>query len=130
MIEQIDHIAVGIQDLDERIAFYTGQMGLVLKRRGVHMASGGRIAMVMDPKTSLKLELIETPDRRLGLMHVAFRVDDVGTEFERLRALGLVPAREPFWLEAAKAETALFADPAGVGTEVQIIRYAPDSPDV
>ncbi|MEN9225167.1 MAG: VOC family protein [Thermostichus sp. HHBFW_bins_43] len=134
MIERVDH--VGVADLDERIQFFTEQMGMHLKRRGTHNATGGRIAFLADA-AGFKLELIvlrtarsaiETPDRQTGLMPIAFRVDDLPTEHERLCQEGLTPLRGPLHLNAAKADTALLKDAAGM--EMQIICYEPDSPDV
>ncbi|MFQ3613815.1 MAG: VOC family protein [Cyanobacteriota bacterium] len=136
MIERVDHVAIGVADLDERIQFFTEQMGMHLKRRGTHNATGGRIAFLADA-AGFKLELIETPDpapqgleghRQTGLMHIAFRVDDIPAEHDRLCQEGLMPLRGPLHLKAAKADTALLKDPAGM--EIQIIRYEPDSPDL
>ncbi len=127
MIERVDHVAIGVADLDERIQFFTEQMGMHLKRRGTHNAMGGRIAFLADA-AGFKLELIETPDRQTGLMHIAFRVDDIPAEHERLCQEGLTPLRGPLHLKAAKADTALLKDAAGM--EMQIIRYEPDSPDL
>ncbi len=128
MIEQIDHLAMGVRDIDERISFFTGVLGWTLGRRGTHIGSGGRIAFVSDPATGFKIELIETPDRQEGLMHLAFRVDDVAASRESLLTAGLEGVRGPLRLDAGKAETALLRDATGM--EVQIIRYDADSPDL
>jgi len=128
MIERIDHVAIGVKDLDERIEFFTVALGMVLKRRGTHVGSGGRIAFIADAASGFKIELIEIPDRQEGLMHFAFRVDDVAAEHQRLTGLGLSPQRGPLRLEAAKAGTALLRDASGL--ELQILCYDPDSPDL
>lgn len=128
MIEQIDHLAMGVRDIDERIAFFTTVLGWTLKRCGTHNGSGGRIAFVADPATGFKIELIETPDRQEGLMHLAFRVGDVTGSYEKLLGAGLEPLRGPLRLDAAKADTALLRDATGL--EVQLIRYDADSPDL
>lgn len=60
------------------------------------------------------------------MLHLAFRVDDVAAAPQALLAPGLKSIREPPALTAAKAETALLADPSGL--QIQIIRYQPDSP--
>lgn len=123
----LDHIALGTPDLDERIAFFTGTMGMTLKRMGVHHATGGRIAMLADP-SGFKIELIEAPPDKATLWHVAYRVDDVDAEYRRLVASGCQAVREPHDLPAARARTALMRDPFGL--QIQIIAYAPDSPDL
>ena len=128
MLTGIDHVALGVEDLDERIAFMTGVLGMTLKRRGTHIATGGRIAFLADPITGFKFELVETPDRQLGFMHVAYRAEDVAAEHDRLVEQGLQSLRTPFRVEPAKAVSALLKDPSGL--EVQVIAYDPDSPDL
>jgi len=128
MLSEIDHVALGVQDLDERIAFMTGVLGMKLGRLGTHLGSGGRIAFISDPKTGFKFELIETPDRKTGFMHVAYRAEDVPAEHDRLVAEGLQSLKAPFRLEPAKAVTALLKDQSGM--ELQVICYDADSPDI
>jgi hypothetical protein len=85
--------------------------------------------MLGDPASPFKVELIETrAGEPTGLLHLAVRVDDVEAEFLRLLAAGLQPVREPHDLPAARARTALLQ--AASGLQVQIIQYAPDSPDI
>jgi catechol 2,3-dioxygenase-like lactoylglutathione lyase family enzyme len=124
----IDHVALGVQDLDERIAFMTTVLGMMLKRRGTHIPTGGRIAFLADPGTGFKFELVETPDRQLGFMHVAYRADDVSAEHDRLVEQGLQSLRTPVRIKPAKAVSALLKDPSGL--EVQVIAYDADSPDL
>lgn len=128
MLGQIDHVALGVSDLDERIAFMTGTLGMVLKRVGTHIATGGRIAFLADPTTGFKFELVETPDRQLGFMHVAYRAEDVAATHDQLVAGGLESLRTPFRIAPAKATSALLRDSSGM--ELQIIAYDPDSPDL
>jgi catechol 2,3-dioxygenase-like lactoylglutathione lyase family enzyme len=128
MLGQIDHVAIGVADLDERIEFMTETLGMVLKRIGTHIATGGRIAMLADPATCFKFELVETPDRQLGFMHVAYRTDDVPATFDALVSRGLKPRRPPFRLEAGRAVTAMLEDSSGM--DLQIIAYDGDSPDL
>jgi catechol 2,3-dioxygenase-like lactoylglutathione lyase family enzyme len=126
-IGQLDHVALGVHDMDERIAFLTGTLGMTLKRMGTHFKSGGRIAMIADAN-GFKLELIELPNETPGLQHVAYRVEDVDAAYGRLVEEGCTGIRGPHELAAAKAVTALVEDPSGL--QVQVIKYAPDSPDL
>lgn len=123
---RLDHVALGVGDLDERLRFLEDTLGFTLRRRGTNVRTGGRIAMVGHPDTPVKLELIESPEEQ-GFLHLAIHVDDVRAEFERLTAAGLTPVRPPFRLEAAKADSALLKDEAG--WMIQIVHYDPDSPD-
>jgi catechol 2,3-dioxygenase-like lactoylglutathione lyase family enzyme len=127
MTDSLDHFALAVADLDERIAFFTSHMGMALRRMGKENSTGNRIAMLADPNSGFKLELIESPDRS-GLQHIARRVEDVQGVYDQMVAAGLKPLREPHRIGAAKAESALVEDPSGL--KVQIIRYDPDSPDL
>jgi catechol 2,3-dioxygenase-like lactoylglutathione lyase family enzyme len=124
---RLDHVALGVSNLDERLRFLADTLGFTLRRLGTNVRTGGRIAMVGHPDSSVKLELIESADEG-GFLHLAVHVDDVAAEFERLTAAGLTPVRAPFRLEAAKADSAVLRDPAG--WTIQIVHYDPDSPDL
>jgi catechol 2,3-dioxygenase-like lactoylglutathione lyase family enzyme len=127
VIGQMDHVALAVKDLDERIAFLTGTLGMTLKRIGTHVKTGGRIAMIADGN-GFKLELIEMPDAEPGLNHVAYRVEDVDAAYRKLLEDGCTSIRPPHPIAAAKADSALVEDATGL--QVQIIKYAPDSPDL
>jgi len=127
MTDSLDHFALAVADLDERIAFFTSHMGMALRRMGKENSTGNRIAMLADPSSGFKLELIESADRS-GLQHIARRVEDVQGTYDQMVAAGLKPLREPHRIGAAKAESALVEDPSGL--KVQIIHYDPDSPDL
>lgn len=126
-IGQVDHVALGVHDLDERIAFLTGTLGMRLIRIGVYVKTGGRIAMIGDT-AGFKLELIELPDEPAGFQHVAYRVEDVDAAYASLLERGCKGLRSPSPIAAAKAMSALVEDPSGM--QVQVIKYAPDSPDI
>ncbi len=127
MIEGMDHIALGVSDLDERISFFTHTLGLRLGRIGTHFATGKRIAILGD-EGGFKIELIEGRSESQVLEHIAYRVDDVALEHARLVMNGCKSIRGPHELAAAKAVTALVEDPSGL--QIQIIKYQKDSPDL
>ena len=127
MIGQLDHVALAVTDLDERIAFLTTQLGMTLKRIGTHVKTGGRIAMIADAN-GFKMELIEMPDAEPGLQHLAYRVEDVDASYRQLLDAGCTSIRPPHGLAAAKATTALVQDRSSL--QIQLIKYDPDSPDL
>lgn len=127
MIQGMDHLALAVHDLDERVAFLTGTLGMTLKRVGTHFKTGGRIALLADAN-GFKVELVETPTDQPTLMHVAYRVDDVQAEYDRLLTQGCTAIRGPHELAAAKAITALVQDSTQL--QIQLIRYEADSPDL
>jgi catechol 2,3-dioxygenase-like lactoylglutathione lyase family enzyme len=127
MIGPLDHVALGVRDLEERLAFLTGTLGMTLKRRGTHFKSGRPIALLAD-SNGFKLELIEVDADEPTFMHLAYRVDDVAAEYDRLLERGSEGIRGPHVLEAARAETAIIRDSSRL--QIQLIKYEPDSPDL
>ncbi|MFN8524157.1 MAG: VOC family protein [Chloroflexota bacterium] len=126
-MQQVDHIALGVKDLDERIAFFTEKMGMELIRMGTHFASGGRIAMLRDAR-GFKFELIEDGSADTRMMHIAFRAGDVDAGHDLLLESGCQTIRGPHDLKAARARTAIVNDPTNL--QIQVVKYEPDSPDV
>jgi methylmalonyl-CoA epimerase len=111
----IHHLGVAVADLDEAVERYERLFGAALEHRetvpdqGVEAASlrvgGSRIELLasLGPETPVGKFLAK---RGPGMHHVAFAVDDVGRELERLAADGaeLVdhePRRGLFGLEVA-----------------------------
>jgi methylmalonyl-CoA/ethylmalonyl-CoA epimerase len=93
----IHHLGVAVADLDEAVDAYTRLFGAELERRetvvdqGVEAASlrvgTGRIELLasLGPDTPVGRFLTR---RGPGMHHVAFEVEDVGAELERLAAGG------------------------------------------
>ena len=98
MFGLIDHVGVAVSDLDEAIALYQRRLGMPLAHRET-VAEQGVEAVLLDvgechvellrplaPETAVGKFL----DRRgPGLHHVAYRVDDIDAELERLRSEGI-----------------------------------------
>jgi methylmalonyl-CoA/ethylmalonyl-CoA epimerase len=93
----IHHVGVAVADLDEAVETYTRLFGAELELRetvddqGVETAlmrvGGGRVELLssLEPETPVGRFL----DRRgPGMHHVAFEVDDIELELERLAAAG------------------------------------------
>lgn len=126
MFERLDHIAVEVADFDhwlERLS----RCSLRVVRNGTRYQTGQRIALLGDG-TGMKIELIEAPDQPPTMAHVAFRVTDTDSAYATMLENGWQPKHPPHDLPAAQARTALLTHQGGVN--VQIITYAPDSPDV
>jgi hypothetical protein len=127
-VGRLDHIALEVADLDRFIEQLEATGGMRLLRRGTAKRTGQRLAMVGD-QMGMKLELIENPQTAVPhYLHIAFRSGDVRGALAGLVAAGWRHERGPFPLEEAKAESGLVSD--GKGFEVQVLSYAPDSPDI
>jgi catechol 2,3-dioxygenase-like lactoylglutathione lyase family enzyme len=128
MIQQMDHVAVCTVDYDGKLGFYRNVLGFTLGREGTRTGAGTRIAMLRDP-LGTKIELIEIPaGEPEGVDHIAYRVDDVQAAYDTLLANGSSSIRPPSDLPPAKAVTAMVQD--ATGQKIQVIKYAPDSPDL
>lgn len=111
----IHHLGVAVADLDEAVDTYRRLFGAELEHRetvaeqGVEAASmrigDGRVELLasLGPETPVGKFLAK---RGPGMHHVAFEVDDVGLELERLAAGGAelideLPRQGMFGLEVA-----------------------------
>jgi len=93
----IHHLGVAVQDLDEALETYVRLLGAVLEHRARVENQGVEAAAVL--LGSGRVELLaplgeETPvgkflaSRGPGMHHVAYEVDDVRAELDRLSAVG------------------------------------------
>ncbi|MDH4160509.1 MAG: methylmalonyl-CoA epimerase [Actinomycetota bacterium] len=100
MFTAIDHVGVAVPDLDEAIAFYEATFGMAKVHEEVNEEQGVREAMmaVGDSGSCVQLLAPSGPDSPIakylsrsgpGLQQVAYRVDDVDTVCDVLRARGL-----------------------------------------
>jgi methylmalonyl-CoA epimerase len=98
MVGRIDHVGVAVEDMDAALALYRDGLKLELEHREVVEEQGVDAALlgVGDGHVELLAPLGEdTPVGRYlarrgpGLHHVAYAVDDIDSELERLRASGL-----------------------------------------
>jgi methylmalonyl-CoA epimerase len=111
----IHHLGVAVDDLDAAIERYASLFGATVEHRervddqGVEAASlrvgGSRVELLepLDPETPVGRFLAK---RGPGMHHVAFEVDDVAAELDRLRAEGAelideAPRRGLFGLQVA-----------------------------
>ncbi len=98
MFTRIDHIGVAVEDLDATIAQYNEQFEMTIQHRETVEEQG--VEAVLLEVGEGHVELLrplgpETPVGRFiekkgpGLHHVAYAVEDVDAELERLKALGV-----------------------------------------
>lgn len=123
----LDHVGTEEPDVDARVAFLVDVLGFRVLRRGTHVVTGRRILMLADP-AGTKLELMEVAERTGALDHVGYRVADVDAAHAALLAAGCTEVRAPFEIAAARARSSLVREAAG--HQLQLIAYAPGSPDM
>ena len=111
----IHHIGIAVADLDEALATYSRLFGATLEHRAIVAEQGVEAASLRAGASRLELLRPLGPDtpvgkflakRGPGMHHIAFRVDDLAAELERLRAEGAqlideTPRRGLFGLQVA-----------------------------
>jgi len=126
-LNNIDHVALEVPNLDEFIHRFASTQGLRLIRRGVSTATGQHIAMLGDRK-GVKLELIENPGCvGVQFLHLAFATDDLESAVDDAVGAGWKLSRGPNSIAAARAKSAFVKDEH---IEFQLLQYHPDSPDL
>lgn len=109
MVREFLHVGIGVKDLEKSVKFYTEVMGMEEEYRTHNEGEKiSRIVGVKDvdmdvcvvKKNNVKIELLDYKNDSLkkqnkhigqaepGLTHLAFLVDDVDKEYERITSLG------------------------------------------
>jgi catechol 2,3-dioxygenase-like lactoylglutathione lyase family enzyme len=148
MLSNIDHINIVVTDLGRSIAFYqdllgfretmrarlegewiesiTGVKGVVADCVYLELPSGPRLELLqfLSPAIGEPLAPNSLPNT-LGLRHMAFRVDDIDAEYQRLEGLGVrfvgPPQAVPTGLvkhSTGRKRLCYFHDPDGVLLEI------------
>ena len=118
---RINVTSVLVDDQDKALRFYTDVLGFV-KKTEIPLGEA-RWLTVVSPEEPEGTELLLEPDAHPaakpfkqalvadGIPFTSFAVDDVRSEFERLRSLGVQFTQEP--VEAGPVTTAVFDDTCG-----------------
>ena len=98
MLEKINHIGIAVRDIEEAARFYTETLGLEVG--GVEEVADQKVKVAFLPLGEVRLELVmpTSPDSPVakhiekngpGFHHIAYQVEDVAAELERLKAEGV-----------------------------------------
>jgi len=115
VVRDVHHLGVAVGGLDEAIALWSDLFGATLEHRETVPEQGVEAASLRVGESRVELLApldADTPVGRFlerrgpGMHHVAFRVDDVAAELDRLRASGVrlideEPRRGLFGLQVA-----------------------------
>jgi lactoylglutathione lyase len=113
---RILHTCLNVSNLDLSIEFYSKQLGLKLQSRREIRQNNAEIAFLKDDGGAL--ELTQWRDKKSitegdNFDHIAFAVNDIAAEVERLRQGGVAIAMEPFSLQGSTSKIAFIKDPDG-----------------
>ncbi len=138
-IQRFRHVAIIVEDLDRMVKFYTGVLGLELKRdfeieseefrTGIGIKDAkARGAHLMVPDSNVEIELFQFIDHQsakektsianmIGYRHMAFIVDDLEKAVEILKGNGVELFSEPITVNEPESVRGFrfvyFRDPEG-----------------
>jgi len=98
MIRKIDHIGIAVRSIAEAARLYEDLLGLKITR--VEEVAGQKVKVAFLPTGDSEVELLESTDpegpvarfieaKGEGMQHIAFRVDNIKEELDRLKAAGV-----------------------------------------
>jgi len=129
VIHKLDHIALGVRDIDAAIEFFSKTLGYRVGRRGRHGITGRPINFIWEPGSGVKIELIEAPSQEADtLFHLAFTSDNLEKDSENLKKHGCTTVTATKRNEAAKMWTVHFK--ALNGYRIQLCRYDDDAAEL
>ena len=138
MITEFLHVGITVMDLEKSISFYTDVMEMELEYRSYH--EGPKVSQVVGVKNARnkscvvrkgnnRIELLDymNDDKKIevkkdqdepGLVHIAFTVDDVDAEYEKIKSLGYKFSTPPMQTREGGGKIAYFQGPDNVIIEL------------
>ncbi len=144
MIGAFLHVAIATEDLGRSIAFYREVMGMELDYRAQHAGElPSRISGIADAslevvvlkKGAARIELTDyhrkeaappKPQNQHGLTHIAFVVEGIDQEYERISALGYRFNSPPLQSRPGGPKVCYFHGPDNVVIELYQTAAAPE----
>jgi methylmalonyl-CoA epimerase len=131
LLEEIDHVAIAVRDLEAAIAWYAEVLGATVVHREVVASDGVEEALIAVAESYVQL-LTPTTDtspvarflasRGEGLHHIAYRVADCAQALEAMKAAGarvIDQAPRP----GSRGTTVAFVHPsASFGTLIELVQ--------
>jgi len=130
LFTELDHVGIAVRDLDAAIAYYRDTFGATVSHRETIDLDGVEEALIAVADSYIQLLSPTRPDspvarflerRGEGLHHVGYRVDDVATALDSVRAGGgtlIDEAPRP----GSRGTTVAFVHPKGsFGTLIELV---------
>lgn len=129
MIKKISHIGIAVDNLDEARAFFKENFALPV----LEQENFGELLFSFIPVEGTDIELLQstTPDGQIakfiskkgqGIHHIAFEVDDIQTELDRLNGKGVRLINEKPYLNAHGDLVAFLHPKSTFGVLVELIQ--------
>lgn len=129
MIKRIHHIGIAVKDLDEASEFFKENFSLQSKSR----ESFGELAFKFIPLDGAAFELLQSTTsegviakfikkRGEGIHHIAFEVDDIQAELDRLKSNGVALINEQPYRNAHDELVAFINPKSTYGILIELIQ--------
>jgi methylmalonyl-CoA epimerase len=100
MTTKIEHIGIVVRDLDDSLKKFTSLLGLKVKEVEEVNVEGNSVKVAFLPIGAVNIELVTTTaqtglvadflrEKGEGVHHIAVEVEDIYSEFEKLRSQGV-----------------------------------------
>ncbi|MDP2728155.1 MAG: VOC family protein [Dehalococcoidia bacterium] len=126
MIEGLEHVGIGVQDLEKAKAFYENVLGFqVFAEREIGLATVKKVVFMRNGDDII--ELLHMPDSMtsntgsyevVGLSHICFKVRDFAAEVDRWISLGISQVVPPSPTADGNMRT-VFRGPSGEFIELR-----------
>jgi methylmalonyl-CoA/ethylmalonyl-CoA epimerase len=135
MFGEIDHIGVAVEDLEATLAIYNDKFEMAIQYREVVESQGVEAVLLEVGGGHVELLRPLGPDtpvgkfiekRGVGMHHVAYRVEDVQAELDRLAALGVELIDETPRIGIQGSTVAFIHPQAAGGVLTEIVKPAAD----
>ena len=137
MLDEIDHVGIAVEDLEAAVGHYRRTLGVEPVHREVVEDQGVEEVLLKVGTSYIQLLSATGPDtpvgrylskRGEGVHHIAYRVADIGSALERLKAEG-VPLVDESPRAGSRGTTVAFAHPRGFqGVLVELVQEGPSPP--
>ncbi|MBP1931657.1 VOC family protein [Ammoniphilus resinae] len=120
-MKRLEHVGIMVKDLDLSIQFYQKAFGLVLRRRQFLNETVELAFLHFPEQADMEIELVagRNMDEVEGLVnHLAFRVDNISEEIERLTKMGVEMVDTESRLILGDVKIAFFKGPNGEKLEL------------
>jgi lactoylglutathione lyase len=119
------HVMIQVRDLERAVDFY--QKAMHLKEVERHRYDGATLVYLRGPALHFEIELL-TPDSwpfdpqpETGRTHIAFTVDNLDEEHQRLKALGIAPDPITDYVANGRHQTRFFYFYDPEGNEIEFL---------
>jgi len=106
VLRGLHHVAINVDDLDAALEFYVG----LLELTRIERPDIGIPGAWFEAENGLQIHLVEFPGGGPDSNHMAFRVDDIDTAIDVLRAKGLDVGA---WNDIGTGRQVFLRDPSG-----------------